>query len=106
MTTVLEVSTASRQYVYVTLRTDTDPTSATVEWAFAAPGAAPTAWVAGSWNGATRQVTGGQYETECRCLIGPGGAAQLERGTWTAWVRVTGALEQPVLDVAQLVVRA
>jgi len=55
-------------------------------------------WVPAEWANVTPQGADAQV------LIGPGGAIQLEDGTYQVWVRVTTALEVPVLHAGQIVI--
>lgn len=91
------ISSLSRVNVY------THVTGATgaedVEVAFTAPGAEPAEddWYVAAWGAPT--ATG----CTARILIGPGaGAVTLTDGTYSMWVRVTAAVQQPVLEAGQV----
>lgn len=51
-------------------------------------------WRTSSWADSPSPVA--------RCLIGPGGGTVLADGTYYVWLRVTGAIEQPVRQAGKL----
>ncbi|TMR97547.1 hypothetical protein [Nonomuraea basaltis] len=85
------ISSLSRPYLYIPVEGPAG--TETVEIAFTVPGAEPAEpnWHLAEWINAT-----GKGAT-ARILIGPGGTVTLTDGTYMAWVRITGAVERPVL---------
>ncbi|MEU1883417.1 hypothetical protein ABZ470_39440 [Streptosporangium sp. NPDC020072] len=85
------ISSLSRPYLYIPVENASG--AETVEIAFTTPGAEPLEadWHPAEWASVSRRGA------EARILIGPGGAVTLAGGTYMAWVRVTNAVEQPVL---------
>lgn len=80
-----------------------DPTGASIQFAFLngprlKP--APGDWKAGTWD---VTITGSYVGL---CLIGAGGAVQLSKGVWYAWVKITDAAlgETPARMVGRLIV--
>lgn len=67
-----------------------NPTSKTVQLAFPVSGQAPATWVDGTW-----ETTPSQYLA--RALVGPGGAIQLDPGTYDVYVKITDDPEIPVV---------
>lgn len=96
---MLEISTHSREYVKVLVKTDTDPTALPVEMAFVAQGLTPQG---ADWRAASWETEDGRYYA--RCLVGPGGTGTIPPGRRTAWVRVTGNPEIPTIRAGNLVV--
>ncbi|WP_113705377.1 hypothetical protein [Nonomuraea lactucae] len=84
------ISCLSKVYLYIPIEGASGTEG--VEVAFTTAGVEPVEgdWQLASWG----QVSG--RGREARILIGPG-AAQLTEGTYQAWVRITGAVERPVL---------
>lgn len=89
---MLEISTASTEYVRVQVQAredgaDVDPTGDTAEMAFTTGGAPQSGdWQTASWETDSTVTPTAYY---ARCLVGPAGAATLTAGLWTVWLRVT-----------------
>lgn len=76
----------------------TDPTAATVEFAFMRAGEEPEGgdWQEGEW-------TGGKSDPyEARILLGTGGVS-LAEGAWHVWLRIQASPEIPVRDTGVLI---
>ena len=102
------VSQASLQYIQAgvtaTLPSGAyNPTSDTVQFAFAAPGASVLGaqWWTGSW--ASTEPTGPNTYI-AQCLVGPGGTVQLAPGPYQVWVQITDNPEVPVLPAFLLTI--
>jgi hypothetical protein len=98
------ISSASRQYIIITLegRDDNgvlDPTSLPVAMAFLPQDIAPgvnTVWYPGTWTTVTQPNLNPIYEA--KVLIGPGvDAIPLSLGSWDVWVRIIHPVESPVV---------
>lgn len=96
-------SSLSTAYVQIPVQAYVDgdpinPTSDVVEMAFVTVGADPgvSDWVDASWTTAPA----GTYLAQC--LVGPDGDADLARGIYGAWVRITDSPEIPVTLVGIL----
>ena len=63
-------------------------------------GTATTVWVPGTWE----TLTGPPRQYSARVLVGPGQTADLDRGFWIVWVRVTDSPESPVRAVSTLTI--
>ncbi|MDF5756646.1 hypothetical protein [Spongiactinospora sp. TRM90649] len=85
------ISSLSRPYLFI--RVEGASGAEDVEVAFTAPGMEP---AEEDWHPAT-WVNAGASGADARILIGPGGEVELAKGSHMAWVRVTGAVERPVL---------
>ncbi|WP_214317054.1 hypothetical protein [Nonomuraea sediminis] len=85
------ISSLSRPYIYTTVKGASG--SEQVEIAFTNLGAEPTEgdWKPAEWASTTPEGA------RARILIGPGSSVVLPDGTYLMWVRVTGAVERPVL---------
>lgn len=88
------ISSMSKEYVLVPVSArenglPIDPTSSTVEMAFAPADVDPEEWNAASW-----ETAGSKHYA--RCLVGPG-EVELSKGFFNVWVRVTDNPEMPVL---------
>ncbi|MFG3438341.1 hypothetical protein ACGF0J_13950 [Nonomuraea sp. NPDC047897] len=85
------ISSLSRPYVYTFVKGASGTEQ--VQVAFTNLGAEPVEadWYPAEWASATAAGA------RARILIGPGGTVPLTDGTYLMWVRVTGAVEQPVL---------
>lgn len=74
-----------------------NPTSDTVQLAFALSSAYPVTWYTGSW---TTTVQGNYI---AQCLVGPANSGVvLAPGTYTVWVKITDSPEVPVLPAGSL----
>lgn len=119
---------ASTQRIRIMVRALTagnpvDPTAGAVHFAFTAPGTgtgtaptgavysqavygqasyatAATVWVPGTWE----TLTGPPRQYGARVLVGPGQTADLGRGFWIVWIRVTDSPESPVRAVSTLTI--
>jgi len=95
------LTTLSREYLVtpVTVRgVDASLlTTLPVEFAFVAEDAQPAGgdWIAGDWEPVTNNA---------RILIGPSTSAVLGAGTYSVWLRVTGAIIEPVRKLDTLVI--
>jgi hypothetical protein len=99
-------SALSRQYVpfYVlpsAVVPLVNPTGDTVQFAFTLNGADPVTWYTGSWASTTALINGAYIAL---CLVGPGGAVTLNRGTWSCWIKITDDPEVPVIAAGQLAI--
>jgi hypothetical protein len=104
---VLELSSLSLRYVEVPVTARhsgavVDPTGDTVSFAFKAVGVDPVPGdlVTGGWE----TITGPPVVYNARCLVGPGGAATLAKGTYRIWCKVTDSPEIPMDPVGQLLI--
>jgi hypothetical protein len=102
------ISSASLEYVYSRVSAKAsgaavNPTGDTVAMAFKQGDAEPTApdFKTASWETDSTTTPPTYY---ARCLVGPGGAATLADGTWTAWIKVTDSPEIPVRRIGKLTV--
>lgn len=107
---ITSLASQSTQYVFTSISGPTDPTSASVSFAFVGPyGNAPqaaeqvitssTVFTAGSWpSGQTASPWTAQI------LVGPAGAITLTPGSYVMWVQVSASPETPVLFSGPLVV--
>jgi hypothetical protein len=109
MADVVEISTASKEYVRAAVHAEelgltVNPTAATVEMAFVQPLADPQAgdWKAAVWDTDSSDPAGTVYYAQC--LVGPGGTVTLANGRYTVWVRVTRGTEQPARKAGTLIV--
>lgn len=98
---IVNLSVLSRVYLQVPVTVTAagvayNPTSDVVAFAFPTPGAAPSAWTAGSWD---TSISGGPV---AQILVGPGGTVTLAKGRYTVWVKVTDNPEIPVEEVGLL----
>ncbi|RJL21115.1 hypothetical protein [Bailinhaonella thermotolerans] len=86
------ISSLSREYLYFVIQgaAGFEP----VEVAFTAPGVEPTS---GQWQAASWTSPSADGLPRARILVGPGSPVVLTDGTYQAWVRITGTVEQPVL---------
>ncbi|WP_433355611.1 hypothetical protein ACQP25_17200 [Microtetraspora malaysiensis] len=85
------ISSLSREFLYIPVKGASGAEG--VKVAFTNEDGKPTE---DDWHDATwANVTAAGAEAEI--LVGPGGGAVLPEGTYRAWVRVTSAVEQPVL---------
>ncbi len=93
----LQISSQSRQYVRVPISDANghDPTSDMVAMAFPTPGMEPSIYISGDWA----TLAGIYY---ARCLVGPGGAVQLDPGFYEVFVKITDNPEIPVLNAGLL----
>ncbi|MBX6382166.1 MAG: hypothetical protein IRZ07_04200 [Microbispora sp.] len=91
------ISSLSKEYVQVFVRGATG--DETVQMAFIR-GAEPTEsdWIPAEWANITPQGA------DAQALIGPGGAKVLTEGTYQVWVRITTALEVPVLHAGPIII--
>jgi len=105
------ISAASKQYILVAIegRDDNgvlDPTSLPVEMAFLPQDTTPdedTTWHTGSWVTVIQSNLPNIYKG--RVLIGPdGGVVTLTPGSWDVWVKVTHAVEEPVVKADTILV--
>lgn len=80
-----------------------NPTSTPVQFAFVPPGVDPGVgnWVTASWE----TEVGPPTRYVARCLVGPGGVAQLTKGTYAVWIQITDSPEIPQepIDTIQIV---
>jgi hypothetical protein len=108
MTANAVMSLVSRQYVTVenisafhvnAPDASTNVTTLTVEFAFKASSSDPVTgdWHAGIWLGTSAKPA-------AAVLVGIGGVV-LAAGQYTVWIRITGAIEQPVWNVGSLRIR-
>ncbi|MEQ4723781.1 hypothetical protein [Nonomuraea sp. B19D2] len=90
------ISSLSRPYVYSVIKGASG--SEVVEVAFTNLGAEPieTDWRTAEWANATAEGA------RVRILIGPGSSVVLPDGTYLMWVRVTGAVERPVIPCGSI----
>lgn len=91
----LEISALSLQYVKVPIAATkngakADPTADAVKMAFPSIDAEPDTWITGSW-----ESTGTKHFA--RCLVGPAGAIELERGYYDVYVQIQDDPETPVV---------
>lgn len=101
----MNISTLSLQYFPANISAikdgaQYDPTGDTVQFAFAAPGATPSAWTAGEW-----EEGGDGIFYVAKVLVGPG-ALVLAAGSYQAWVKISDNPETPVLKAGTLEVTA
>lgn len=102
----MQISSASLEYVNATVAYKvngayTDPTGYPVAMAFPAPGTTPVTFYSASWD---TDPTTSPPTYIAKCLVGSGGAVTLASGTYDVFVKVTGAVEQPVKNCGTLVV--
>ena len=96
-----EISSESLEYVKVWVDAKRsgvsfDPTGDNVEMAFTTgPDVEEADWNESSW-----ETIGRKYYA--RCLVGPGGAIELEDGSYEVWVRITDDPEIPVLKAGAI----
>lgn len=76
------------------------PTGWDVSFAFMPRGVLPgiSDWVEGDW-----ETDGSEYIA--RCMVGPGGAIEVEIGRYVIWVFIDGPVEKPVRPVGTLTVK-
>lgn len=94
----LRMSRQSKEYIYVPVTAATDPTSLPVSIAIVAVGVEPTApdYKAADWESGT---------TNARLLIGPNSTfGALTPGNYLVWVKVDGAVEDPVMKARSMLV--
>jgi hypothetical protein len=103
---VAQVAAVSLQYVYAPVQAVVsgnaiDPTGDVVNMAFIAGDADPGSldWAVASW-----EPGGGPSVFLARCLVGPGGAKNLQAGVYRIWVQIIDTPEIPVLRSDTLVV--
>jgi hypothetical protein len=105
-TGAVSMSRLSLQYILVPVNATKsgepyNPTGDAVNFAFLLnPGGVPQVsdWVAGSWD----TLQNYNYPYAVKCLVGPGGAADLASGTYVVWVQIIDSPEIPVLIAGQL----
>ena len=91
------IAASSKEYVKIPVATTTEGVTLEtlpVEVALVVSGADPEEddWQTAAWD-----------EGQARVLVGPGGAITLApRRTYTAWVRVTGDTEVPVIRAGEI----
>lgn len=94
----LRMSRQSKEYIYVPVTASTDPTSFPVSIAIKAVGVEPEAadYKVADWEPST---------TKARLLIGPGSTfGALTPGNYLVWVKVDGAVEDPVMKAKSTLV--
>jgi hypothetical protein len=96
-----EISSESLEYVKVWVDAKRsgvsfDPTSDVVEMAFTTGSDIDEA----DWQNSSWETIGRKYYA--RCLVGPGGAIELDDGLYQVWVRITDSPEIPVLTAGYI----
>lgn len=102
---MLTLPVISREYLYIngiqafdanSPDHATDPTTLPVDVALTSGIDEPASgdWTAAEWVNATT----------ARILTGPGGALTPDAGTYSIWLRITGAVEQPERKIGRLAV--
>lgn len=85
----------------LTAGTPVDPSAGTVQFAFTAgPPPVNGDWKAGTWE----TLTGPPVQYAARCLVGPGQTADIGRGFWIVWVRITDSPGVPVRAIGTLTI--
>lgn len=104
---MLSIDRDSRQFVQAQVAATVagqpyNPTTDTVEFAFATGTGRPDTWYTGSWTTATISGTNTYW---AQILIGPGGSGPvLTVGRYFVWIRITDNPEQPVIPVGWLAI--
>ena len=98
---IVSIPRESVESVATTVTADVNPTALTVRFAFTTGSDRPTTWTAGTWQGAVGQVGSRYRATALSPLIGTG-ALDLTPGTYSVWVQLDGASEDPVIPAGTL----
>lgn len=96
--TDLRIPQSSKQYIYAPVSSTTSPTSLPVSIAIVLRTLEPQSadYEAADWEPDT---------TKARILIGPGSTVgELAPGTYTVWVKIDGAVEDPVIKAPNYLV--
>jgi len=95
----LRIPQSSKQYVYAPVTAASDPSSLPVSIAIVAVGVEPQAadFKTADWEPGTAKA---------RILVGPGSPVigELAPGNYTVWVKVDGAVEDPVMKARNTLV--
>lgn len=98
---IVSIPRESVESVATTVTADVDPTTVTVRFAFTSGSDRPSTWTAGTWQGSAGQVGSRYRATALSPLIGTG-ALDLTPGTYSVWVQLDGASEDPVIPAGTL----